>query len=299
MGNSAGSAAAGDSNQFGLVQFLTKWGATAALHNADGNLPMLAVLHGDLNYTSGPFAETVDLGLTLFGPNQVRTDYVLLANPKIHSLKELKGERIAVSTIGAPDNILLTVALKKAGLTRQDVTVSFSGSSSANLDALISGSIDATFVHLAALSVASNKFRVLGTGASLAPQLADSFMTATPGWLRTHAAMAEAIDLAWLAEAKLFNTSGPAWVTLANKYTAGTSTRAELSDNYKLLKQINGWPDNSSGFGLATARANYEFTKQLGPGQLVGAGTRPVGQLVDVTPWNKAVALFSQHMAAY
>jgi ABC-type nitrate/sulfonate/bicarbonate transport system substrate-binding protein len=258
---------------------------------------MLAVEHGSLTFTSGPVAESVDAGLTIFGPNQVKTDYILVAKKSITSLAALKGTTFAVSTAGAPDALLLGMALKKAHLASSAVHVTYSGSSSANFDALLSGRLDAAWVHISALTKIGAHLHVLAYAYQLAPTFADSFMLARPAWLKSHFALAEAIDLAWLAEAKRFDTNESSWIGVVNQYTKHADTTATIRQDYTQLKTIHGWPDNAAAFSYAIALHNVLLAKASG--ELKGAGDRPVSQLIDAAPWQAALKIFLSHESSY
>jgi ABC-type nitrate/sulfonate/bicarbonate transport system substrate-binding protein len=297
IGNAAGSAHTGDTNVYDLVQFLTKWGASATQTNASQNATELAVASGTLISTSGPLPTEVDAGLTVFGPNQARVDYVLLAKKSIRSLADLRGQTVAICCTAAPDAVLLSAALKKAHLSQSDLTVLHTGASSASLDALIAGKVSAAFVHSNGVPQAGSGYHVIAVGATLLPQYADSFMAARPNWLKSHPAMAEAIDLAWLASAKLFNTDEKAWVANAAAYTDHADTTAQYQATWQELRGIQGWPTAASIFSTSVAAFNLKVAREQGA--ITGAGDRPLSQLVDVGPWEQAWKVFSQHESAY
>lgn len=297
IGNAAGSAHIGDTNVYDMVQFLKQWGATATQTNASQNAPELAVASGSLVSASGPLPSIVDAGLTVFGPNQARLDDVILAKNSISSLADLKGKKIAICCDASPDGVLLTAALKKGNLTTSDVTLLKTGASSASLNALIAGQVDVAFVHSNGVPKAGSGFHVLGVGASILPEYADSFMGAEPSWLTSNPAMAEAIDLAWLASANLFNTSETKWVAAAKAYTNGADTAAQYQAAYKELKGIEGWPTSAGTFSSSVVAFNLNIANAQSA--LKGPGTQPQSKLQDLAPWQKAYAQFSAHESAF
>lgn len=297
IGNAAGSAHIGDTNVHDLVYYLKKWGASATQTNASGNAAELAVASGSLDSVSGPVPAVVDAGLVIFGPNQARLDDVILAKKSIASLSDLKGKKIAICCVASPDEVLLTAALKKAGLTTSQVSILKTGASTASFNALVAGQVDVAFVHSNAVPKAGPNFHVLGVGATILPQYADSFMGAKASWLKSHPAMAEAIDLAWLASAKLFNTNEAAWVKHAASYTSNADTTAQYQAAWNELRGIQGWPVSKSIVSSSVIAFNLGVAKQQNA--LKGPGLNPQSQLQDLTPWQSAWAQFSAHESAY
>jgi len=297
MGNAAGSAHAADTNVHDLVGFLTKWGANASQTNASQNETELGVAAGSLDATAGPFNVEADAGLTAFGPNQARLDYVLLAKDAIKSISSLKGRTVAICCQSSPDYVLLLAALRQGSLTMSDIKLSETGASSSSLNELIAGQADAAFVHSDGPATAGPNYHVIANAAALEPGYADSFMAATPGWLKAHPAVAEAIDLAWLASAKLFNTKESTWVSNAYAYTAHADPLSLYKQTWQQLKLIDGWPTKLGTFTTKVVQLNLGLAKAQGAIQ--GQGNRPLSQLANVAPWQAAVAQFLKHEKAY
>lgn len=297
IGNAAGSAHTGDTNVHDLVQFLKEWGAKASQTNASQNATELAVASGQLNATAGPLPTEVDAGLVVFGPNQARLDDVVLAKKSVRSIADMKGKDVAICCDASPDGVLLTAVLKKAGLSESQLSVLRTGASSASLSALIAGKVDVAFVHSSDATTAGPGYHVLAVGGKILPQYADSFMAATGSWLKASPAMAEAIDLAWLASAKLFNTQETKWVAAAAAYTSHADTTAQYQQSWQELKTILGWPDQGSILTRAIVSFNLSIAKQQAA--LQGQGTRPAAQEMDITPWQQAWSAFSAHESAY
>lgn len=297
IGNAAGSAHTGDTNVHDLVQFLKQWGANASQTNASQNAPELAVASGQLNATAGPLPTEVDSGLTVFGPNQARLDDVVLVKNSVTSLSDLKGKNVAICCDASPDGVLLTALLKKAGLSESQLNILRTGASSASLSALIAGRVDVAFVHSSDVPKAGSGFHVIAVGANILPQYADSFMAATPSWLKSNPALAEAIDLAWFASAKLFNTDESKWVANAAAYTSNADSTSAYQQAWTELQSIQGWPASASILTSSVVNFNLNIASQQQA--LKGEGTRPAAQEMDLTPWQQAWAVFSAHQSAY
>lgn len=297
IGNAAGSAHTGDTNVYDLVQSLKQWGANASQTNASQNAPELAVASGQLNATAGPLPTEVDSGLNVFGPNQARLDDVVLAKDSVASLSDLKGRNVAICCDASPDGVLLTAVLKKAGLSESQLNILRTGASTASLGALIAGRVDVAFVHSGDVKTAGAGYHLLAVGATIVPQYADSFMAATPQWLQANPGLAEAIDLAWLASAKLFNSDETKWVSNAASYTSHADSTAKYQETWQELQSIQGWPATGSILTSSIVAFNLNVASQQQA--LKGDGTRPASQEMDLSPWQQAWAQFSAHESAY
>lgn len=290
IGNAAGSAHIGDTNVHDLVGFLKKWGANASQTNASQNAPELAVASGKLQVAVGPLPTEVDSGLVTFGPNQVHLDDELLAKPSIKSLSDLRGKTIAYCCTASPDGVMLSTILQHAHLSKSQVHVIATGASSSSLNALIAGQVDAAFTAASGLPAAANKFHSLGSATTLLPKYADSFMSAEPSFLKNHFSEAVAVDLAWLASAKLFNTDENAWVANAKTYTSNADSTSLYQQAWHQLKVLNGWPLSESAYSASAVKYNLSVAKSQSA--LQGQGNRPAAQEYDTKAWAEAWSLF-------
>jgi ABC-type nitrate/sulfonate/bicarbonate transport system substrate-binding protein len=297
IGNAAGSAHTGDTNVYDLVQFLKQWGANASQTNASQSAPELAVASGQLNAAAGPLPTEVDSGLNVFGPNQARLDDVVLAKNSVATLADIKGKNVAICCDASPDGVLLTAVLKTVGESESQLNILRTGASSSSLSALIAGRVDVAFVHSSDVKTAGSGYHVLAVGATILPQYADSFMAAKPSWLQANPAMAEAIDLAWLASAKLFNGDESKWVSNAASYTNNADSTSKYQESWQELQSIQGWPANGSTLTPAVVSFNINIAAQQQA--LKGDGNRPAAQEMDLTPWQQAWTQFSAHESAY
>ncbi len=298
MGNAAGDTHIADAVTYITVQKLKRWGASADLQLGNGNTTELAVVSGRLNATAGPMPTCLNAGLDIFGNNQVHVDYVLVSKT-LTGLDELKGHLVAIATADSTDNFLLDNALNQVHLTRGDIRIDLTGSSSASVNQMLLGRVDAAFIHADGL-LKLNKtghFNVLGATADIAPWYADSYFCATPAWLRANPGTAEALDLAWLSAAKVFDTDPAAWVRYALDYTKHSRSEAEAMDAYNALREAKPWPDDGTGMSLSVLTQNFEFAVRKG--QIKGQGNRPVSQWAVTAPWDAAVAQFRSHESAY
>ena len=293
VGNSAGSAHIGDTNVHDLVHFLSLWGANASQQNATASAAELAVASGSLDVSVGPLPTQVDAGLVVFGPNQARLDDELLAKPGITSVSQLKGKTVAYCCAASPDGVMLSNTLQKAGMTQSQIHVLATGASSSSLSALIAGQVDAALTAASGLPSSTSKYPVLATATKVVPQYADSFMAAQSSWLSSHAAAAEAVDLAWLASAKLFNNDEAGWVKNAASYTSNADSTSQYQQAWQQLKVLAGWPLSESTYDATAVNYNLKIAKQQNA--LQAQGNRPAAQETNTSAWQEAWKLFQQH----
>ncbi len=299
LGNSAGDATVGDTVVFATSETLKQWGANVEFQNGNGNTTEQAVVSGQLDATAGPLTTCLNAGLNVFGNNQVHVDY-LFVSPSYTSVDQLKGKTVGIAQTTAPDAYLLDGALQQAGMTKNDVNIVVTGSNSASVNQVLLGKLDATFVHAdALLTLQSNgkNFNVIANSAQIQPWNADSYMCAKPDWLTSNAGVAEAIDLAWLHAAKIFDTNKDQWVQYAMQYTQGATDQATAAGAYDALAKASPWPDDGSGMETDTLQKNFDNAKQQG--EIKGQGDRPLSQWANTDIWNQAVQVFKSHPNAY
>ena len=297
MGNAAGDATIGDTVVYMTVQQLKKWGATADLTNGNANTTQLAVVSGSLQATAGPLPADLDAGLDIFGDNQTHVDYLMVSST-LSNLDQIKGKTIAIATQSSPDNFLLPGALQKAHLKQSDITIQYTGSNGNSVNQLAQGKVDVAFVHADGLLTLQQHgaVRVLANSAVLEPWDADSYLTASPAWLKANPATAEAIDLAWLHSAHVFDARKQQWIQAALAYTKNAVSASDASAAYDALAKAKPWPDDGSGMEKANLQKNFDAANQSG--QIKGQGNRPISQWAVTGPWRAAVAYFKAHSSA-
>nr|WP_233543897.1 ABC transporter substrate-binding protein [Salinisphaera sp. Q1T1-3] len=117
-----------------LEQQLAAQGVTIDWHEFNSGLPMLEALNTGSLDLSADVADTVPIFAQAAGANLVfyATEapspqgqaLIVHADSDIHSLADLKGRRVTVAR-GAGDHYLLLAALKRAGLSLDDIKVSY------------------------------------------------------------------------------------------------------------------------------------------------------------------------------
>ena len=299
LGNSAGDATVGDTVVYMASETLKQWGANVDFQLGNGATTEQAVVSGQLDATAGPLTTCVNAGLNIFGNNQVHVDY-LFVSPSYTSVQQLKGKTVGIAQTTAPDAYLLDGALQAAGMTKNDINIVVTGSNGASVNQALLGKLDATFVHadaLLKLNQGGRTFNVIANSAQLQPWNADSYMCAKSDWLKSNPATAEAINLAWLHSAKVFDTNKSEWVTNAVAFTKGATNEQDAAAAYDAFTQAAPWPDDGSGMEADTLQKNFDNAKQQG--EIKGLGDRSIDQWANPEIWNQAVQIYKSHPNAY
>ncbi|PYS56326.1 MAG: hypothetical protein DMG13_00035 [Acidobacteria bacterium] len=93
-----------------------------------------------------------DLRIVASASNEIR--FTFFVNPSVRSAAGLKGGVIAVSTFGSESDATVTLALKKLGLSRDDVVLKEYGAGTRRIEAVRSGEIQATTANEPVTSIA-------------------------------------------------------------------------------------------------------------------------------------------------
>jgi ABC-type nitrate/sulfonate/bicarbonate transport system substrate-binding protein len=148
-----------------------KYGLNSEVITIRPNLAIIAVLSGELDYStvSGTVIRAAVKGLPvrLFTIGLRSSFHALVARPSYKSISELRGKKVAVSNIGATDELVARFLLQKAGLDpRRDVTLLSLGGSELRFQSLVSGQTDATALSLPHSLIAKQQgYPILGTAA--------------------------------------------------------------------------------------------------------------------------------------
>jgi NitT/TauT family transport system substrate-binding protein len=129
--------------------FMRDEGLELEIPNLRPNIAHSALLGGDIDYHG--LAES-GLRLAAMGSPMkslfysLRSPlYFLTAKPQIHSVQELKGKIIGISSFGGATEVSIRLGLRHYGLDAgRDVTMILIGTENVRVVALASGSIDAT-----------------------------------------------------------------------------------------------------------------------------------------------------------
>jgi NitT/TauT family transport system substrate-binding protein len=134
-----------------LVFFTGGTTAVMALVSADTPITQLAGAAVVNSVVAGSDAVLIAGGVTSL-------NYYLLARPDIKTPEQLKGGSVAISRFGSSSDFIARYALQKIGLTPgKDVTIVQIGSTTARVDAALSGRVQATVVNPPASIIAQKR----------------------------------------------------------------------------------------------------------------------------------------------
>ncbi len=132
-------------------------------------------------------ANTQGADLRLVASTANTIPITIFTAPAIKTAAELKGKTIGISTFGSETDVAVSIALKRLGLSRQDVTVSQIGGSSQRFGALLAGRIDAAPLLEPTITAAKEKgFNpLLDLAAANTPWIFDAVVV-TSSYLEEH-----------------------------------------------------------------------------------------------------------------
>jgi NitT/TauT family transport system substrate-binding protein len=133
--------------------FFRKHGIDSEVITIRPNLSVVALHAGEIDYSwmTGTViraaAKGIPLRLVTIGLKS--SFHTLVARPNFESINELRGKKIAISNIGATDDLVARALLQKAGLDpKRDAAVISMGGSETRYQALLAGQMDAATLSL-------------------------------------------------------------------------------------------------------------------------------------------------------
>jgi len=269
-----------------MADLLQSWGATSTVINQTGDPAAIRViLAGQADVGSIAVSGAINSGLVIFGPSQPRLDYHFIGAPGLKTIQDLPGHTYGTSNVHGLEALMFADLMSKNHIKPESVNVTIAGGASVRVDAMLTKHIDATFVHFDNVKKLTDAgFSDLAKMSAATPELADSFMGASPEWVKAHPDLAKAVDEAWIISARTFNTDKSQWVSAAIKYAGGTT--AEVGDTYDGLLQANTFPATKSAFSSADAQAQEDLSAQVGA---ITSNPALSGWFTE-TPWDQATA---------
>jgi ABC-type nitrate/sulfonate/bicarbonate transport system substrate-binding protein len=277
-----------DTKVYLMTQVLQSWGAKTEIINQTGDPEAVRVIiAGQADVGAIAVTSAIDSGLTIFGPAQPRLDYFFIGAPSLKSMSQLPGKIYGTSNVHGLEALMFAALLSKYNIDPSKVQVTLAGGSSVRVGAMLTGHIQATFVHaqdVPALTKAG--FNSLAKMSEVEPQLADSFIGSTSAWYKANPILAQAVDEAWIKASETFNTDESKWVTAAIAYGGPATTTSDAQGLWQSLKTANTFPTAKSAFTSAGA----EYQEKLAVSVQAITDSVPLTQWFSDTAWNKATA---------
>jgi ABC-type nitrate/sulfonate/bicarbonate transport system substrate-binding protein len=268
------------------VKTSIKWNASTP------NVAISQLTSGNLDayseaVTGGVGAIAAGVPLVDFALAQPRQDYVLLGRPGITSLSQLKGKKIGVQDTTGVNFAQARLALKAAGLNPNDVSIIAVGGQSTRLPALVAGRVDATMLsHTAQLKLGPQGYTTLYDYTKQASQLYDDNIFSTSSWVKSHHALAVALNKALLESYKWFdNAANDAAIVGEAMKIDPTQDKTQTKKFFDELRAADAYP-------ASTILSPSLLTQQESLYKDAGAiqGTVPVAQWVDDSAAKEALA---------
>ncbi len=169
----------------------------------------------------------------------------LFTSPSIKSPHDLKGKTIGISTFGSETDVAVSVALRRFGLSRQDVTISQIGGSSQRFGALLAGRIDAAPLLEPTITAAKEKgfFPLLDLAAAHTPWIFDGIVV-TNSYLKDHRDAVVSFVKAYVAGAYLaLSDASRAKQVIAQKFkTSDPKVIDATFEEFKRLMPLDARP---------------------------------------------------------
>ncbi|HEX6798429.1 MAG TPA: ABC transporter substrate-binding protein [Ktedonobacterales bacterium] len=269
-----------------MAQILKQWGANTSVVNQTGDPAAIRViLAGDADVGSIAVSSAINSGLMIFGPSQPRLDYHFMGAPSLKSIQDLPGHIYGTSNTHGLEALMFADLMSKYNIDPSTVKVTLAGGASVRVGAMLTHHIDATFVHYDSVAkLLQAGFNDLAEMSQVAPDLADSFMGASPNWVKNHPVEAEVVNEAWIKAAQIFNNDKTQWVTAAVAYAGGsTADAAAVHDG---LLASNTFPVAKSAFSSASATDQENLASQVG----AITSKPPLSAWFTESYWDKACA---------
>jgi NitT/TauT family transport system substrate-binding protein len=198
----------------------------------------------------------------------------MFTKPDIRSAADLKGKSVGISAFGSETDIAISLALKKLGLDRKDVTIMQIGGSSQRFAALSAGRIDAVPLLEPAITMAREKgFNpILDLAAEKTPWIFDSVVV-TRSYMRQNGETLTRFVRAYLAGAYLaLSDEKKAKEEIAKRFKTQDAKVIDATyDDFKRLMPRDGAPS------VEGARNVIEQLHALG----IDVGSRNVDDHLD------------------
>jgi NitT/TauT family transport system substrate-binding protein len=149
--------------------FFRKYGIDSEVITIRPNLSVVALHAGEIDYSwmTGTVIRAAAKGmpLKLVTIGLKSSFHTLVARPNFQSVSELRGKKIAISNVGATDDLVARALLQKAGLdAKRDAALMSMGGSETRYQSLITGQVDAATLSLPHSVIAKQQgYRFLGS----------------------------------------------------------------------------------------------------------------------------------------
>jgi len=230
------------------------FGVTVDYKAVAADVEAAAVVAGSMNLGEVSFARLAGLkeggaDVVVWGTNDYRLDYVLVAKAPITKMTDLKGKTYADGGATGSSVFFNNYCFGDAGMKVDDTKVSHLANTTAVANAIATPQFDAAMVHADTVAVLQAKFpgqyNVLCYTYKGVKQTNDTWYS-TGAWLKDNQDMATAVLVAQLTAARWTYDNKNEWVALANQYVPGLPDGVASSTYDLYAGQIGLWAVNGA-----------------------------------------------------
>jgi NitT/TauT family transport system substrate-binding protein len=213
-----------------------------------GSLIVQALLSGDVGVASlappsavSAWAKGAELAIVAGGIERALN--VLMVNPKITRVDELKGKRVAISRFGSLSDISLRDALAYHKLKSQDLSIAQMGGLGERMVALTSGTVDGAILNVDQVYQAEKLgFRVLIDMGKLPLNYSTQGIVVSREFLRSQRGIVKRFLKVYIEGIKVFKTDKDLSIQTLGRYIK-TSDRQVLEKTYDFYREAwESWP---------------------------------------------------------
>jgi NitT/TauT family transport system substrate-binding protein len=213
-----------------------------------GSLIVQTLLSGDVGVASlappsavSAWAKGAELAIVAGGIERALN--VLMVNPKINRVDELKGKRVAISRFGSLSDISLRDALAYHKLKSQDLSIAQMGGLGERMVALTSGTVDGAILNVDQVYQAEKLgFRVLIDMGKLPLNYSTQGIVVSREFLRGQRGIVKRFLKVYIEGIKVFKTDKDLSIQTLGRYIK-TSDRQVLEKTYDFYREAwESWP---------------------------------------------------------
>jgi NitT/TauT family transport system substrate-binding protein len=208
-----------------------------------GPRALMALLGGSIQFLNYSAIPTITAALrgadaVILGSSINKPDHSLIVKPGIHTVSELRGKTIGLSSLGSLTDILLTSALRLNGLSEREVKIVAVGGLAERVSALQAGRIDGAMLLGAQMRAATKLgFTQLISFSKLPFEVSLSAMISTRSFVLKQPEIAFKLLRAWAEAIFIFKSNRELSLRVLRKYTR-IEDRELLEDSYHQDKEL-------------------------------------------------------------
>jgi NitT/TauT family transport system substrate-binding protein len=208
-----------------------------------GPRALMALLGGSIQFLNYSAIPTITAALhgadaVILGSSINKPDHSLIVRPGIHTVAELRGKTIGLSSLGSLTDILLTSALRLNGLSEREVKIVAVGGLAERVAALQAGRIDGAMLLGAQMRAATKLgFTQLISFSKLPFEVSLSALISTRSFVLKQPEIAFKLLRAWVEAIFVFKSNRELSLRVLRKYTR-IEDRELLEDSYHQDKEL-------------------------------------------------------------